>query len=310
LRNFAVDCGPTGPRRIGLFNIPRRLFVPSASIKAQAQRHKLYGDAETEMALAELEGAASAVIRKAIRDGSLPPRSDDAHYTLVTYVIFQAERTPTAVAAHEEHVEKLVKKLASFEVDLAPYVDQISVKSSDPVRETLEMAAACHYVALDLCSKLLLRTGKTRFITSDHPVVLYNQFMEKRRKPGSGTGLSSLGLQVFLPLSPDVCLILFDPGVYKVGSTLRQTELRINSSEADVQALNLLQIANAGSLLFFDASVTDTQVREALAQAEPLRLSVRTCVNAYPNAANGSGTSEHLIHYFKKDLRAGSSFRV
>jgi len=50
LRNFAVDCGPTGPRRIGLFNIPRGLFVRSASIKAQAKRRKLYGDAATETA--------------------------------------------------------------------------------------------------------------------------------------------------------------------------------------------------------------------------------------------------------------------
>jgi hypothetical protein len=72
-------------------------------------------------------------------------------------------------------------------------------------------------MALDLRWKLLQNKTDLPFITSDHPAVRYNQFLEPRIRSGSNTGLVARGLQMFLPLSPKHVLVLFDSETYKVG---------------------------------------------------------------------------------------------
>ena len=67
--------------------------------------------------------------------------------------------------------------------------------------------------------KFLTPKNKSKqFITSDHPVVLLNQLLDKGDGKRSFSGFSRSGFQMVFPLSPESCLFFYDPKVYKVGN--------------------------------------------------------------------------------------------
>ncbi|MDB5305586.1 MAG: hypothetical protein JWM97_3135 [Phycisphaerales bacterium] len=301
LRNFAIDANV---RQIGLFNLPNGKFVRATSIRDQAQRKKLYGEGGGEQALCDLEGASATVLRRMIERREVPEFGSDDHFTLLVYVLFQAYRTPTAAAELEEFNEQLVKKVASLDERYAPHIDKAGIEMPDAVHRSLQLAAESYPVALDLRYKLLVNKCETPFMTSDHPVVLYNQYIERRQKFGSSSGLACKGLQIFLPLSPEVYLVLFDSEVYRVGGQY-WTDTQVATTQGDVESLNVLQTVNMGSQLFFGKSVTEQAIQSLVAKAQPLRLAARSSVTTYPPQYRPDGTSSVLLHSSKTDLRIG-----
>jgi hypothetical protein len=100
---------------------------------------------------------------------------------------------------------------------------------------------------LDLAAVLIL-TRRPVFLTSDNPAFKYNQYCEGVRFVGV-TGAKSKGLQVFLPLAPDMTLLLYDAAVYKVGS--RRARGVVIANNQDVWALNRLQFVSAQDNVLF-----------------------------------------------------------
>jgi len=79
------------------------------------------------------------------------------------------------------------------------------------------------------------------FITSDNPAFKYNQYCEDIDYQGI-TGALCRGFQIFLPLAPRLCLLLYDRAVYNVPRAERskrrsiasQTDLAITAEAAGV----------------------------------------------------------------------------
>ena len=89
------------------------------------------------------------------------------------------------------------------------------------------------------------------FITSDSPVYIYNQYCEGIRDRGI-TGLTSRGLQMFVPLSPHLILILYDGWAYKVRSlTDRRACRSFAKRRSDIDQLNLVQMLSAERNVYF-----------------------------------------------------------
>jgi hypothetical protein len=301
LRNFAID---DRQRQIALYNVTSEIFVRATSIRNQAQRHKLYGADANEKALSDLEGAASTILKRMINRKEVPKWHSGDHFTLLVYVLFQAQRTPTAAEELRESAEQFVKMIASFESELAPHVNDIKLEMPDAVSHALQLAALHHPIAMDLRYKLLINRTSMPFVTSDHPVVLYNQFMERRRKVGSASGLACKGLQILFPLSPECYLILFDYAVYKVGGR-STTGVQVPVTAADVSSLNLLQAVNAGDQLFFNSRISEQAARALMNAAASCRRGARSSIKAYPEQVQTDGTSSVLLHSSKTDLRIG-----
>ena len=107
-----------------------------------------------------------------------------------------------------------------------------------------------------------------RFITSDNPVFKYNQYCEGGPR-GIGTlGFAMSGFQLFVPLSPDVLLMLFDGDIYKVGQ--RGGEVVICTDLRDAAILNGMQVVGAERNLLF--SVGDDVRLVAAAASDFARL--------------------------------------
>lgn len=214
LRNFSLR---VSEKLISLLHIPSDRYVPKAGIKEQAYEDYFYGRVEIEDALGDVEKVASRVINSAVATDELPPRLSEGHHALLVFTLFQGFRTRAAADEADDEADKLVRAVAGQVPHLKDHLDEVEFSLTNAPAFSLGAAAWCYPVAIDLRYKLLCNRTPVPFITSDHPVVFYNQFLHSRKSFGSNTGLAAKGLQIFLPLSPRHVLVFFDVDVYKVG---------------------------------------------------------------------------------------------
>jgi hypothetical protein len=113
--------------------------------------------------------------------------------------------------------------------------------------------------------KLLQPPAGTYFVTSDHPVVLLNQFCAHLEPHRSFVGFSRSGFQVVMPISPNLCLFFYDAKVYKVGSKRRRL---LEIVRKDVELLNALQVQSADRCLYFHSPLLESEVRSLVCDTE------------------------------------------
>ncbi len=101
---------------------------------------------------------------------------------------------------------------------------------------------------------------------------------------GSATRASSpAGCRLFFPLSLTRLLIFFDSDVYRIGG--RAYDLApVKATADDVEALNVLQVVNAGSSLFFSDAADEAYIKRLVASAEAYMSAERTMVDVMPAA--------------------------
>jgi hypothetical protein len=98
------------------------------------------------------------------------------------------------------------------------------------------------------------------FITSDSPVVFYNELLEKAENYVGATSFVAKGLQIFYPIHPSLMICLFDPEVYDFGEN--NEDYASTESIEEVHQLNGLQLANCKSQLFFDDLISEEYIVE------------------------------------------------
>ncbi|MFK5923789.1 MAG: DUF4238 domain-containing protein [Verrucomicrobiota bacterium] len=129
------------------------------------------------------------------------------------------------------------------------------------------------------------------FYTSDHPVILMNQLLDRRGSGRSFSGFGRSGFQLVFPLSPTSCLFFYDPQVYKVGN--RKTSI-VPIGSNDIDLLNSLQIQSADKCLLFEPRTHQSEVGKLMNRFQYLRLPV----GAHLERQQIQGDSEELIRSF------------
>lgn len=81
--------------------------------------------------------------------------------------------------------------------------------------------------------------------------------------------------------------------------------MQVDVTTDDVQILNHLHAANTGHQLYFNAAITEHEVRRLLTVVTPQRRATRASVKTYPGQAQADGSSSVLVHSSKTDLRMG-----
>ncbi len=239
LRAFA-----SAPRRINVFNLERGRAIMNASLRDQCHRHRLYGEPEDlENAFADFEGRTAPVLAMIAATRNPPQPGSQDHVALVAFVAMQLVRTTAARRRVKQGSDRLAN--AAFDGAPPPGFVPNQIQSMALALSTLpHMMPALH----DLKAHAIIAGPGQQFVTSDNPGYRYNQYCE-----GSGgqgvTGVACRGLQVFLPVSPQVTVLLFDAGVYKVGK--RGTAPSSVATATDVDAINLLQFITAENNVYF-----------------------------------------------------------
>lgn len=257
LRNFAA----TGGRGIHLFNIPSSRNVLNASLRNQCYSSRFYGhDPTIEQALAGIEGATATVLRDILATKRLPEPGTVDHYTLMVFTMTQSTRTQMSAVRTDAMFDGMLKAAYREDPRLEGQdLEGFRIGFDNSVLLPLGVSARMVPVTFDLRLHLFINDTDTQFITSDNPVVLHNihcQMITIR----SCTGWACAGLQVFLPLSPRVCLHAYDDTVYKVMNRSRQVTC---VSLWDVRMLNRLQWLNALENVYYaDNELADVMEKE------------------------------------------------
>jgi hypothetical protein len=288
LRNFSI-----GEKCIGLFNLRSSKIVPQAGIKDQACGDYFYGrDLFLENRLMKLEGEVSRIFRNIKERRLLPARGSHDQRTLCLYVMFQDSRTTASLAKQNEMTEKLGKAMLSRSIkdpELLKHLPDLKIEVNHPFVTLFKQAITLEPIIRDLKLKVLHNVSRVPFVTSDHPIVMQNQFYPNFSDNRS-RGLASEGLQILLPISAHYMLMFYDGSVYEAGS-IASNFIRIPSDE-QIGLLNGHQWIDAVQNVFFPEGADMANIERQASRYVPMRRTARVDFKITPLEQVGSRRSE------------------
>jgi hypothetical protein len=262
LKRFSVN---EEGKSIGLYNCKNQKYISNAPIKHQACKDFLYGtDDETESELAKLETGIATLFHYWTDEKILipPPKDSNAFSGLKRFILYQLYRIPKAGNDSLKRINDSFNAiLPIIKPDMVKNFDGLRISHEDPVLLTLVHSADKEFLLDFLDCKFVVNLSELLFITSDSPVILYNQFMEKSGMYVGATGLPIKGLQIFYPIHPRLMICLYDSNVYSCGENENCTS---TESVEDVHLLNVLQYLNCGEQLFFDDNISEKYITESI----------------------------------------------
>lgn len=294
LKRFSSD-----GKSINIWNLHDRRKICSANLKHQCYKDYFYGkEPEIEATLGYIEGKTAEVLRLIdIAETSPPPDSPD-YLLLALYVLTQYGRTAYSADALDELSDKMMKYLFGPQAE-AEGIDLtgISIGLKEPGKYSLGLVVQNYPLILDLQCKLLINKSEVEFVTSDNPVVLYNQLFSFRKR-GSNNGLASKGLQIFIPIGPRKQLVFFDPAVYGVGNINKSVVPVVKPK--DVYELNTLQMCSASKNIYFNDPNMDIEALHK--KASPFRRKNKSNLDVFLGHDSGERRQE-LIASSWEDIR-------
>ena len=226
--------------------LPEGKVITNASLKNQCYKDYFYGK---DLGLEEsFSGEESLVASYTLNDNieKLNGLTSEQLHIVARFVHYQRIRTHALAEQLNSMGEAYVKHLCQPRADAEGVdISRVKVKFPDPQIFAIFKAAALVPLLYDLKIKFLIPNCTLGLILSDHPVISYNQWAENHPKYRKYRGISGFvykGLQLFLPISPSLCIALYDPKTYEYGSKKTITG---KIGKKDVIRLNKIQTINA-----------------------------------------------------------------
>lgn len=270
LKRFSVGGENT---HLSLYNYKSRVFVHKAALAHQAYEDYLYGpDPIVEDMLAELEGQIGVMFNYWTEERLLyvPPTDSNGFKLLKRFILYQLFRTPKSGNELIRNINDGIKYiLAETNPNLWERIKDGKITNDNPVLFALLNAIQRENLLSHLDIRFIVNLSELPFITSDSPIILYNQLMEAAGNYIGATGLVAKGLQIFYPIHPRVMICLYDPLVYNVGNSCKNC-CEIDSAD-EVHQLNSLQFINSESQLFFDDRITQEYIEYLVEHNECLK---------------------------------------
>lgn len=302
LKNFSIE---NNKKSIGLYNLEKELFVPNTSIKNQASEDFYYGkDGKIEEKLSHIENLLAPKISEIITTQELPKRESEEHIALLIHIIITEMRNPTNISQTQNSLSAMKEEILKF-APKSTENEQLPLEISH--EEAIELSFSAYEKVLPMCMdlefKLLVNKTNSSLITSDFPVIKYNQFLENKKCNGSIVGYGALGLQIFLPLNPQFCILFYDPTVYKVG-TRKSKILELNSD--NINQLNLLHFINCKSNIYFNEKVNEKYIKELHNLSKKYEKANQTIASSHGVIKDGKvQKNEQIIHMRSSDILIG-----
>lgn len=286
LRNFA-----SGKKRNRIWTYDKwedRAFQSTVSdASVQTRFYEVdYGDgyvASWEEGLAALESKAAKVIRKVLETMTISELSLTERVTLAALVSAQWLRTSSMREALLDVDRAVEERFRSEGTDpttvrlVAPGINPSTaplyrkMSTDDAAEIALEIMSENNpEIAAHLTMRCwsLMWTEKPVLFVSDSPVCLHNSL---NRGPFGNLGIMSEGIEVYMPLSSQVCLGIFCP--------IRYGEMPGSYSldHGNVSLLNRLQTSFASRFIYArtqDFHLAEQFLREYPERRKPLRMTV------------------------------------
>lgn len=257
LRNFSEN-----KKNIGMFIFDKNLYINNASIRSVASSEFLYGkDGVIENALGKVEGKWAQIIQKIINK-NFCFFSDQDYILLYSFIIVSYSRTLKIADTNRYYAEKAKQELENDKINNIIYNAENKLFLNNliemPNIQYMDIALKNIHLLKDLGICVLENKTRYGFITSDNPIILYNQ-LYCYRNYNRNYGLTSAGLQIFIPISEKYLICLFDPSVYQL---INNNDKYISITEKkQVDALNKLSVINSYRQIYFKNNSKEKYIR-------------------------------------------------
>ncbi|MEQ2529213.1 DUF4238 domain-containing protein [Bacillaceae bacterium CLA-AA-H227] len=247
LKNFSDS-----KKFINTYNISRSKYIPEASIRDMCQKENFYGaDKKLEHFLNRvIETDTSTIIKDIINTNTFPNKEREEYIQLIVFLLVTEARNLKAADSTNNMFDIMSKNMLSLYPDIKKSdLDSFKIKLEQPSHHNIKIAIESAPLVYDLEPLLIVEpTGARKFITSDNPVVRYNSFyLEKNYF--AGFGHVTRGLQLFFPISPQKCILLYDKHAYDIKGEKNGV---LNLKAREVDQLNDLFYLNAYNNVFFN----------------------------------------------------------
>ena len=292
LKRFSPDADE---KTICMWNLKRQQKITGAGLSDQCSDDYFYGkDLQIEKTFIQLEGLTATLLNEIDRTDTVPPRCSEHHSLLLFYLTIQWARTKYRAEAMNESFDNVMKEIyRPIAEQRGVDVNRFNIHMEEPVRLAISIAAETFPLILDLDCKILANRTDTEFVTSDNPVIFYNQLFSFVRGQ-SNTGLNVKGLQIFFPISPSKVLLLYDAGVYSAGERNRVV-VDVTNAE-DIDQINLLQLCGCKDNVYFRDESTDLE--ELHRKACRFRKEAMSQVDSFVPAGENDGSKKLVAMSF------------
>lgn len=259
LRKFSWD---GKGKTIGIFNKKDDKYIQAGTLKTQGVRKYTYGkNPGVENSLQMLETLVSPIISMITESKHAPVYKSESYFTLLAFAISLDLRNPHVSLKMYQETEEFFKALLGNEYHEKQAISE--ERDSNNKLWTLLAQMQNLFICVDMCSdlscKVIYNNTNHPFIISDTPLIKYNQFLESRSISYGTIGFGTRGLQLFLPISPEIMVVFYDQWIYKYGCKKQKT-ITI-SDNTEIQKLNELQCINCNQTLFFNNRMPEDQIR-------------------------------------------------
>lgn len=290
-------------KTIGIFNVNNEFYISSTPIRTQLYSNFLYGKSgDLETWLGNLESKSAPIFRKMWEKEVLPEYESIDQLEMLHFLIILDLRNPIRFNNLRDY-EKLIKETNSdiTKKNLPPELLESLKYLQNEEGKKLQLKTAVKIVPdlIDLKYKLLKNTTNIPFIISDNPLVMYNQFLEKRKWDiVSQRGYGSKGLQMFLPINDSYMLIVYDAEIYKVGN--KKEKIVEITDENSINQFNILQFLNSTDTISFNHKVSEHYIKTLFKKSKSYKKANEVFINIH-KVDDGKGG----IKPFEEILEAG-----
>lgn len=277
LKHFSSD---QSGNSVNLYNVDRGLHVRNAPIKGQCSRDYFYGkDPSIDDAIKEFESRYGQCMIK-INSGDY---GDETRFNLLFFSYLQYHRTDSAARRQQRAINDMLSEIDPSKKFIPPEAHWNTQKT---VLESLRMVAQTSKFIFDLKSVIVVNRSRTAFITSDDPAIIANKF-EAQKFNSDRFGITSAGLMLVLPLSPDYLFLAYDSQVYNIGIAVAG-RLEVNKDD-DIVALNQLQCIKAAKNVYFKDPEQASQIADVVRGVIGMRRKSWSGAQALVEAEQQSG---------------------
>jgi hypothetical protein len=246
---------------INLLNIDRMKSVQNAPVKNQCSGDYFYGkDGRLERAINSIETPYGEIVRCLMDDNvAVDPR---VCIVILRFVYLQHLRTEAAS-----------RKMAEMTMSMhdVPGSDIPIPSIREAMKIAVQIAMRTFADSMSIVDDLRVCIVRNRtdrpFVTSDDPAVLTNRLhIQRHHGVRWNFGVKTAGAIFLLPLSPNLCAIMYDSAVYQTSQHAGWIDLK---REPDVDAINEHQILNCMANLYYQEwDRRDQLVQQVLARKQ------------------------------------------
>lgn len=258
--------GWTDNERLPVYNLENQQEYPPTSLSNLCSEDYFYGGPEVEQSMDELESRHAELINRLRSETSFDvfDRMDILHFCV--FVLLQRNRTKQQKQETDELIDNLAKQYLELQVEagevdpelpsgqsVLDVLDDYKITHENPLAFPMLHALTGVDLILDLEVAIIVNTTDEKFVVSDHPVVHDNPRF-KNQFERYLAGIQSRGIQIFVPLSDWVQIMLYDPAAYIIDYSDKKKRRVLATSQEVVTGLNDMQMINAFENIFYRTS--------------------------------------------------------